>query len=63
MKMCLGDYLKILNNNIFTTADNRIGKFEKIVWNVYNNEAESMDYRIKQDYCFNMIETITVDGN
>jgi hypothetical protein len=60
-KMCIDDFLLIKGKNIFTTADNKIGKFEKISYQFATGEATA-DYRINENYTNNLQEHISVDG-
>ena len=61
---CLSDFKQIINNNIFKTADKvpLYGKFEKFQWDVYNEKATNVEYRVNKQYTNNYNESITVDG-
>lgn len=61
--MCASDFLSILNHNLFKTPDGKIGKFDKILWNPHEEQAESIDYRIQETWTNNYNETIIIDGN
>jgi len=61
-KMSMADYLQINNNNVFVTADGKWGKFDKIMWDLHNDKAIGVDYRIKEKYTNNFTTTITDDG-
>jgi len=61
-KFGLLDFNRINNSNILRTADGRWGKFSKIVWNLHNDLAEDVTYRIKQKYTNNYTLTTTTDG-
>lgn len=53
----------ILNNNIIFTADGKMGKFEKMLWVLNDDEAQEVSYRINQAYTNNLKESISIDGN
>lgn len=61
-KIGMTEYLKIHDNNVFQTADGKWGKFDKIVWDLHNDKAIGVDYRIKERYTNNFTTTITTDG-
>lgn len=61
--MASKDFNTILNNNVLITADNKIGKFEKLLWHLDEDEAQEVDYRINQKYNDNLIQSISIDGN
>lgn len=61
-KMSVSDYLQIAENNILRTPDGRVGKFEKIIYDLHNDQAISVDYRVKQRYTNNFTTTISTDG-
>lgn len=61
-KFSLAHFNQINNSNILRTADGRFGKFEKIVWNLHNDIAEDVEYRIKHKYTNNYNLKITTDG-
>jgi len=61
-KFGIADWLQINNNNVLRTADGRYGKFEKIVWNLHNDIAEDVTYRIKEKYTNNYNLKTTSDG-
>lgn len=61
-KMSVADYLQIADNNVLKTPDGRLGKFEKIMYDLHNDQAISVDYRVKQRYTNNFTTTISTDG-
>lgn len=61
-KMLMQDFNQINYNNIFTTADGKLGKFDSLVWDIYNDKAISVNYRIKEKYTTNYKTTYTQDG-
>jgi len=61
-KFTMSDFLQVNNNNILKTPDGRFGKFQKIVWNLHNDLAEDVTYRIKEKYTNNYNLKITTDG-
>lgn len=63
IKMCLNDFKQFIGSNVFTTADKKIGKFEQVTWNLKENQAENINYRIQHDYIKFISETIIIDGN
>lgn len=61
-KMLMQDFNQINYNNIFTTADGKLGKFDSLVWDIYNDKAISVNYRIKEKYTTNYTTTYKSDG-
>lgn len=61
IKFGVSDYLKVYQNNVFTTANGDIGKFDRIVWNIQGDEA-TVDYRIKKQWTNNYLTTISTDN-
>lgn len=61
-KFGIKDWLQINDNNVLITADLRNGKFEKIIWDLHNDIAEDVTYRIKEKYTNNYTLKITTDG-
>jgi hypothetical protein len=59
--LCCKDFVNLSTNNILTTADNRKGKFSKILWTP-DKETAIVDYGIRQNYTNNLTETIIEDG-
>lgn len=57
------NFITIINNNIFTTADGKFGKFDKLLWVPADDEAQDVEYKINQKYTNNLVETISIDGN
>lgn len=53
------DYLKVVNNNYFTTADGRIGKITKFTWNISKDTAKA-DFWIQHKYTDNLQQTLIV---
>lgn len=61
--ICGKDFSYLSENNILQTADGKSGKFERILWNLDKEIAESANYRVNQKWTNNYQETIIVDGN
>lgn len=61
-KMVISDFNQINDSNIFVTADGKEGKFESLVWDLYNDKAINVNYRIKDRYTNNYTITQTTDG-
>lgn len=61
-KMELNDYLQINQNNIFVTPDGRKGKFSKLTWDLHNDEAIDVEYRIQEKYTNNYQITYSTDA-
>lgn len=61
-KICSADFFSILQHNLFTTADGKIGKFDKLVWNPTTQVAESVDFRIRENWTNNLNERLIVNG-
>lgn len=61
IKFGVSDYLKVSQNNVFTTANGDAGKFDRIVWNIQGDEA-TVDYRIKKQWTNNYLTTISTDN-
>ena len=61
-KFGIREWLQINNNNVLRTADGRYGKFEKIVWDLHNDMAIDVTYRVKHKYTNNYNLKITTDG-
>jgi hypothetical protein len=59
--MRMADFNQINYNNIFTTPDGQTGKFESLIWDIHNDKAISVNYRIKHKYTNNYTTTITTD--
>jgi len=57
------DFLTILGNNVFITADGKFGKFDKLLWKIFRDEAQNVDYRVNAQYTNNLYEILSVDGN
>lgn len=60
---CCKDYVIIVNNNVFTTADGNKGKFERLIWDIHNERAINVDYRVNTNFTNNLKEQISIDGN
>lgn len=60
IKFGVSDYLQVYQNNVFTTANGDVGKFDRIVWNIQGDEA-TVDYRIKKQWTNNYFTTISTD--
>ncbi len=62
--MCLTEFLQIVNNtNVLKDAKGNYGKFDKILFNIYLNKAENVDYKINVTYDLNLTEILDIDGN
>lgn len=61
-KLGLKDFNRISNNNVFKAPNGKWGKFDKLVWDIYNDRAIDVDYRIKEKYTNNFTTKITTDG-
>lgn len=61
-KFCCPDYRKVRNNNIIGTPDGKRGILEKLLWDIYNDQAVNVDYRINNNFTNNLNEKIIVDG-
>lgn len=55
------EWNQVLNSNILVTADGKKGKFERIVWDIHNDQAE-VDYRIREDWTHNLTCKISQDN-
>ena len=56
------DWNAVSNNNVLVTSDGKIGKFEKIIWDLHNDIATDVTYRIKQKYTNNYTLKTSTDG-
>jgi len=61
-KMSIKDWHLIRNNNVLTTADGRLGKFDEIMWELHNDIATGVIYRIKENWTNNLTTIITQDN-
>ncbi|MEK6821511.1 MAG: hypothetical protein AABY11_03890, partial [archaeon] len=61
--VCCADYIKIRDNNIFTTPDGLKGKFRKMKWDLFNEEATDVEYEIFTNFTNNLTEKIIQDGS
>lgn len=61
-KFSMADFMRVNYKNILTTADGRPGKFQKLMWELFNDLATDVDYRIKYKYTNNYNLRITTDG-
>jgi hypothetical protein len=61
-KFCCPDYVKVKGNNIFLTPAGFFGKFYKAEWDLHNELAIGVDYRIFANFTNNLTEKITEDG-
>jgi len=59
---CCEDFLQVLNNNILLTPTGEYGKITKLIWNLEDEKAEQVDYRINTNFTNNLTETVIVDG-
>lgn len=59
--LCIGDFLVIKDRNVFTTADGKTGKFEKVLWQIYD-ETATVDYRINENWTNNYKEKVYQNG-
>lgn len=61
--MCCADFIAIRGNNIFRTPSGQYGKFRKINWDVFHEEATDVEYEIFTNFTNNLQEKIIVDGS
>ncbi len=59
---CCKDFLQILNNNIIQLPSGKLGKITKLIWNLEQEIAEQVDYRINSNFTNNYSETVIIDG-
>jgi hypothetical protein len=59
---CADRYNVVKDNNVFTTPDNKFGLIETAKWDIGNEKAINVNYRINEDFTKNLKETIIVDG-
>jgi len=62
LPFCCAEYLKVLNNNILKDALGRNGKFIRMLWDLHNDQALNVEYRIYSNFTNNLTEKITIDG-
>lgn len=61
-KLWLKDFNRISNNNVFKAPNGKWGKFDRLIWYIYNDRAIDVDYRIKEKYTNNYSIKISTDG-
>lgn len=61
-KLGLKDFNRISNNNVFKAPNGKWGKFDRLIWDIYNDRAIDADYRIKEKYTNNYSIKISTDG-
>lgn len=61
-KLGLKDFNRISNNNVFKAPNGKWGKFDRLIWDIYNDRAIDVDYRIKEKYTNNYSIKISTDG-
>lgn len=61
-KLGLKDFNRISNNNVFKAPNGKWGKFDRLIWDIYNDRAIDVDYRIKEKYTNNYSIKISADG-
>ncbi|MBU3681641.1 MAG: hypothetical protein FGM16_06855 [Flavobacterium sp.] len=62
-KFCCDDYVKIINNNVVFDPLNRVAKITEFVWDLKNEQAVDVEYRVFTNFTNNLKETIVIDGN
>ena len=58
---CCEDVGKILMKNIFSTPDNKFGKFTSLQWAINEEITPQLEYRIKENYIAGLTEKIIID--
>lgn len=61
-KFGVQDFIQVNDSNILVTPDGLAGKFQKLIWTLYNDKIEDVDYRLKYKYTTNYNLKITTDG-
>ena len=61
-KFCSTDFLQILNSNVLQTPDAQWGKFEKLDWDIHQNQVINVSYKVFHPFLLNLSEQITIDG-
>jgi|SRR3990172_607731 len=59
--MCCTDFLKIRDNNVIKTFDQKYARVESLLWNIHDGTAK-INYRVKQRYTDNLKLTTIIDG-
>lgn len=59
---CCADYIKLIQKNVITSPDGRLGKMVSFDWDVYNERAINAEYRIFANFDSPQHEVITIDG-
>ena len=62
-KFCCDDYTRVLNNNVCFDPLNRVAKITEFVWDLKNEQATDVEYRVFTNFTNNLKETIVIDGN
>jgi hypothetical protein len=62
LSFCCTDYQTILNRNVLTDALGKKGKFQQMLWDIFNDQALNVEYRIYSNFTNNLTEKIVVDG-
>ena len=61
---CCDGFQKVNGKNVFVVPNTTLkGKFDKLKWNLQDDIAENIDYRIQKNWTNNLHEVITIDGN
>lgn len=61
-KFCCVDFVSLSQRNVITSPDGRLGKMVSFDWDVYNERAINVEYRIFANFTNNIHEVTTVDG-
>lgn len=61
-KFCCDDFLTVINNNIVRDANGVFGKMIRLVWDLHNERAINVDYKIFTNFTNNLTEKIIIDG-
>jgi len=62
-KFCCDDYVKVINNNVVYDPLNRLVKITEFNWDIANEQATDVEYRLYTNFTNNLKETIVIDGN
>jgi hypothetical protein len=63
LPFCCSDYSTVLGKNVLKDALGRSGKFERMLWDLHNDQALNVEYRIYTNFTNNLREKIVIDGS